>query len=89
MPPEKRRDWLPGDGAEQTDSSIEAAQARLADNFGTAGHRSDEPTPGFDAAFEEWQQQYGSGGVEDYRRWRQEHGEPLSGDFLDWVACRR
>jgi hypothetical protein len=77
--------WRPGDGAEQTDSSLEAAQRRVSTGHWTAEERSDEDTLGFDAAYLTWRESHGSHLDSDYRRWREESGKSFSEAFLEWA----
>ncbi len=83
------RDWQPGDGAEQTDSSPEAAQERVATGFCSAVDRGDEPTDGFDSAYLSWREVNGDALDSDYRRWRRESGQPFSDAFLTWARARQ
>lgn len=79
------RKWRPGDGAEQTDSSMEAAQERISTDFWTAENRSEEGELGFDAVYKTWRETNGTQHDEMYRRWHRETGESFSPRFLDWV----
>lgn len=79
------RKWRPADGAEQTDSSMEAAQKRLGTDFWAAENRSEEEKLGFDAVYTTWREANGAHHDEMYRRWRHETGQGFSQAFLDWV----
>ncbi len=82
------REWHPGDGAEQRDSSFDAAQERLATGHWTAGHLSEESLDGFDSAYLSWRDLNGSGLDNDYKRWRRDTGQPFSKAFLQWARAR-
>ena len=83
------RQWRPADGAEQTDSSLPAAEERLADDFWTAENRSDEDSLGFDAVYATWRDENGAHHDDLYRQWRAQTGKTFSQAFLDWVERQR
>lgn len=82
-----QRKWHPADGAEQTDSSLEAAQERISTGFWTAENRSDEPELGFDATYADWRAANGNQQDDAYRQWRRDTGQTFSEAFLDWVRA--